>query len=71
MQLNVQNIDRQRKETCFLYLCSPLLVQLHRHQRRGSFLADGGVAALPEEVAALLLSGPRRLLLIRFLSPPN
>lgn len=42
----------------FTYLCSSLLVQLHRHQRRCSLLADSGVAALPEEVAALLLPWP-------------
>lgn len=54
-----------------VYLCSSLLVQLHRHERRRSLLADGGVPALPEEVAAFFLSGSRCLQLLRVLSLPN
>lgn len=55
----------------FPYLCTPLLIQLHRHESRCSLLADGGVAALPEEVTALLLPGRWRLNLFRVLSSPN
>lgn len=56
---------------CSPYLCTPLLIQLHRHQSRRSLLADGGVAALPEEVTALLLPDRRHLDLLRVLSSPN
>lgn len=51
-----------------LYLRPALLVQLQRHQGRRALLADRGVAALPEEVAALLL--PRHLVLPLGVLPP-
>lgn len=58
-------------QTLLLYLCSTLFIQLHRHECWCSFLADGGVAALPEEVAALFLPRSCRLQLLRVLSLPN
>ena len=61
----------KQMHTSVRYLCSSLFIQLHRHQCRRSFLADGGVAALPEEVAALLFPRPSRLHLIWVLSLPN
>lgn len=50
-------VSSQTVQLCSPYLGAPLLIQLHRHERRCSLLTDGGVAALPEKVTALLLPG--------------